>query len=70
MGSFEAKRGSRGAFSDFLYLNVGSESSHTRDFSVGGIAVPGTATATIETDMKGWVLTGAREYAAVSKPAI
>jgi hypothetical protein len=68
MGSFEAKRGRWGAFTDVMYLDLGDGQSDTRDFSVGRIQVPGTATGNVEYNLKGWIWTIAGEYEVVSQP--
>ena len=36
MGSFEAKKGRWGGFTDLIYMDVGSNKSGTRDLSIGG----------------------------------
>jgi len=70
MGSFEAKKGRWGGFTDLMYLDVGSNKSGTRDISIGGIEVPGTASASVNYDLKGWIWTIAGEYALVSQPGM
>ena len=57
MGSFEAKKGSWGGFTDLIYMDVGSNKSGTRDLSIGGIEIPGTASASVNYDLKGWIWT-------------
>jgi hypothetical protein len=69
MGSFEAKKGRWGGFTDVMYLNIGSNRSGTRDFTIGGIQIPATAEASINYDLKGWVWTLAGEYALVAQPS-
>lgn len=70
MGSFEAKKGRWGGFTDLIYMDVGSNKSGTRDLSIGGIEVPGTASASVNYDLKGWIWTIAGEYALVSQPGM
>jgi len=70
MGSFEAKKGRWGGFTDLMYLNVGANKSGTRDLVIGGIEVPATASASVNYDLKGWIWTIAGEYAVVSHPGM
>ena len=70
MGSFEAKKGRWGGFTDLIYMDVGSNKSDTRDLSIGGIQIPGTASASVNYDLKGWIWTIAGEYAMVSQPGM
>ncbi len=70
MGSFEAKKGRWGGFTDLMYLDVGSNKSGTRDLSIGGIEIPATASASVNYDLKGWIWTIAGEYAMVSQPGM
>jgi len=68
MGSFEAKKGRWGGFTDVMYLDVGSNRSGTRDLIIGGIPIPGTAEASVNYDLKGWIWTIAGEYALMAQP--
>ena len=67
-GSFEAKKGRWGAFTDLMYVNVGDNKSGIHDFTVGGTPIPGTASASVNYDLKGWIWTIAAEYVAVAQP--
>ena len=40
LGAFEAQKGSWGAFTDVMYLNVGGLNSQSHIRSVGGIGLP------------------------------
>jgi hypothetical protein len=70
MGSLEAKKGRWGAFTDLLYVNIGENKSGVRNFTVGGIQVPGTASASVNYDLKAWTWTIAGEYVAVAQPGV
>src|SRR4051794_13953644 len=48
MGAFEANNGRWGVFTDLLYLDVSGSKSATRNFSIGGVNVPGSVTADID----------------------
>ncbi len=57
MGSFEARRGSWGLFTDVIYMDVGDSKSDYRQFTVGGMPLPGGANTHVDYDLKGWVWT-------------
>jgi hypothetical protein len=69
MGMFEAHNGRWGVYTDLMYLNVGGSKSDTRDFSLGGGALPGTVTGDLELDLTGTIWTIAGEYRLVADPA-
>jgi len=62
MGAFEANNGRWGIFTDYLYVDVSGSKSGTRDFSLGGINVPGSVTADLDVGIKGSAWTIAGEY--------
>jgi len=62
MGAFEANNGQWGLFTDFLYVDVSGSKSGTRDFSIGGVNVPGSVTANYDLGIKGSTWTIAGEY--------
>lgn len=68
MASFEARKGRWGAFTDFMYLDVGDSKSDARDFAIGSGPIPGTASADVNYDLKGLIWTIAGEYNLVSNP--
>jgi len=49
-------------------MNIGNSTSQTRDLSVGGRPLPVGATANLDLDLKGSIITLAGEYAAVADP--
>ncbi len=69
MGSFDAHNGRWGVFTDLLYLDVSGSESKTRNFTIGDVALPATATADVSLGLKGVVWTLAGEYRVVSGPA-
>jgi hypothetical protein len=69
MGSFQARRGRWGGYVDWFYSDVGDTKTNTRDLSLGGRPLPGSATANLSLDVKTNILTLAGTYAAVQKPA-
>jgi hypothetical protein len=69
MGMFEAHNGRWGVYTDLMYLNVDGSESKTRDFTIGGGAVPGSVTGDLKLDLKGTIWTIAGEYRLVSDPA-
>ena len=69
MGTLDVHNGRWGVFNDVIYMNVGSNKSDTRDFSIGGGGVPASLTASVNYDLKTWVWTVAGEYRMISSPA-
>ncbi|MFO1313381.1 MAG: hypothetical protein U1F41_15100 [Burkholderiales bacterium] len=69
MGTFEARRGRWGLFTDFIYLDVSGDSSATRSFTVGGRDIPASASANLDMKIKGVLWTVAAEYLAVAGPS-
>ena len=68
-GSLDAHNGRWGIFNDVIYANIGGVKSRTRDFSLGTIGIPATATTDLSLDVKATVWTVAGEYRVVSDPA-
>ncbi|HEX7374629.1 MAG TPA: hypothetical protein VF277_06615 [Steroidobacteraceae bacterium] len=64
MGSFGVQHGQWGAFTDAVYINLGTHQSATRDLSFGGERLPADASAKAEYDLKGWAWTLAASYRA------
>jgi len=69
MGSFEMHNGRWGAFTDVLYLNVGSSKSLSRDFTIGGSGIPANVSADLSLDLKGLIWTLGGEYRLNADPA-
>lgn len=62
MGSLEAQKGPWGAFTDVLYLNLGTTKTTTRDGTINGVPLPVGVTANTGMDLKAWVWTLAGSY--------
>ncbi len=69
MGSFDAHNGRWGAFTDFIYVDIGGAKSNTKNFSVGGVGIPASATTDLSLDFKAIVWTVAGEYRVASDPS-
>jgi hypothetical protein len=61
-GSFEVHKGSWGAFTDIVYLDVGEARSQTRNLEFGGIPLPAAVTADVDFDLKSIFWTLAASY--------
>jgi predicted porin len=70
MGSLDAHNGRWGAFTDFIYLNLGHAKDNSRDFTIGNIGIPASTNAHIDWRLKGVVWTTAGQYRLVSDPAL
>lgn len=70
MGSFEVRKGPWGGFTDVVYANVGDSKSNTRDFSLGGVAIPGSVTANLRLDARTTLWTLAGFYRVVDRPEV
>lgn len=62
MGSFEVSHGHWGAFTDFVYLDVGDSNSHTRSLSINDVPLPASVTAAADFDLKSTIWTLAALY--------
>ena len=68
MGSFEARRGQFGLFTDAVYVDIGDDKSGTRELSLGGVPLPADVSANVGFDLKGWAWTLTGLYQAVRTP--
>jgi len=68
MGTFEARKGRFGLFTDLIYLDVSGDKSNTRNVSIGGRDLPAGVTTNADLSVQGTVWTLAGEYVAVSDP--
>jgi hypothetical protein len=68
MGTFEARKGHWGALVDWFYADIGDTRTSTRALSIGGVPLPGSATANLSLDVKTSILTLVGTYAAVRRP--
>jgi hypothetical protein len=62
MGTFEGRKGRWGGWADVLYLNVGGDKSGSRDFTIGGVEVPGDVKVDASLDIESWLVTAAGTY--------
>lgn len=70
MGSFEARNGRWGVFTDLLYLDVGGDKSNTRDFNLGNTSIAASTTANLDVDLKATIWTLAGQYRIASDPTL
>jgi hypothetical protein len=70
LGSFEARRGRWGMFSDLIYMNVGQFKSRFHDLSIGNVGLPADVSASVNFDLKSLVWTVAGSYRAVAQPTV
>ena len=68
MGAFEAHNGRWGLFTDILYLDLGGDKHHSRDFTIGGRPLPVGTTADLDWNFKGAIWTLGGEYRVLSQP--
>ncbi len=68
-GSLDAHNGLWGIYSDLVYVDLAGAKSETRDFSIGAIGIPASATADLSLDIKALIWTAAGEYRVMSDPA-
>ena len=62
MGAFNIRKGSWGLFTDLMYVNLGASKGATREFSLGNVGLPASASANVDLGVKAWVWTIAPEY--------
>jgi len=68
-GAFDAHNGRWGMFTDVVYVDVGGIKTQSRDFTIGNVGIPVTATADLNLDIKALVWTLAGEYRIASDTA-
>jgi len=68
-GTFDAHNGRWGMFTDIVYVDLGGIKSSTRNFRVGSIGIPATATTDLSLDLKATLWTIAGEYRVASDAA-
>jgi hypothetical protein len=68
MGSFEARKGVWGGFTDVMFVDLGQSKSGSREVRIGGNQIPVGASANLDYDFKGTVWTLAGTYRAVTDP--
>ncbi len=68
MGTFEARRGRWGIWTDAVYMNVADSKTGTREGTIGGTPIPIGASADLDLDLKSWVWTLAGYYRVIEQP--
>lgn len=68
MGSLEARRGTWGAFTDILYVDLGGSKQLIRGFGLAGSGLPAGAFASGSLDVKATLWTLAGTYRAIAQP--
>lgn len=68
MGSFEARKGRWGAFTDVVYADLATTRTGTRDITFDGVPLPADASATVDYGLQGWAWTAVGTYAAIERP--
>ena len=68
MGSFEARRGPWGVFTDIAYMDVGNVKENSTALSIGRVGIPADVNANLSFDLKLWAWALLGEYALVADP--
>ena len=66
LGSFEARKGQWGLFTDLMYMDVGAYKDRFHNMAIGGIGLPADVSASANFDLKATVWTLAATYRLVS----
>jgi hypothetical protein len=66
LGSFEARKGEYGLFTDLIYMDAGAFRSSFRDLSIGHVGLPADASASVNFDFKSTIWTLAATYRLVT----
>ena len=69
LGSFEARKGNWGVFTDVMYLDVGQSKSNIHDLSIGNVGLPADVAMNASFDLKAVVWTLAGTYRALEGTA-
>jgi hypothetical protein len=67
-GSFDARKGRIGLFTDVIYMKVGNDASNYREGTIDGSEIPVDVTVAVDFDMESWIWTTAGYYRAVQQP--
>lgn len=68
MGSFEARKGKWGVWTDLVYADFGASKNGTRDFGIGRVQIPADVSADLNLDVKSWIWTLAGLYNLAETP--
>jgi hypothetical protein len=62
LGSFEARKGEWGMFTDVMYMDLGAFKSRFHDMTIGGVGLPADVSASANLDLKITIWTMAATY--------
>jgi len=68
MGSFEARRGRWGVFTDFAYMDVGNVQENSKALSIGRVDIPVDVNVRLSFDLKLWAWSLLGTHALVADP--
>ena len=72
LGSFEARKGSWGVYTDLMYMNVGAFKSQYHNLIIGGMSLPADASSSTNFGLESvvWTLTGTYRVAATDSSTL
>jgi hypothetical protein len=68
-GALDVHNGRWGIFNDLVYVDLGGVKQRNRDFSIGNVGIPASATTDLTLDLKSLIWTVAGEYRVMSDSA-
>ncbi len=68
MGSFEARRGRWGVYTDLAYMDVGDTQEKSKALSIGRVGIPADVNVNLSFDLKLWAWSLAGTYALIDDP--
>lgn len=68
LGSFEARKGQWGLFTDLIYMDAGAFRSRYHNLDIGHIGIPADVSASVNFDFKSTIWTLAGTYRVISTP--
>jgi hypothetical protein len=68
MAAFEAEKGRWGLVTDLIYLDLSNTEAGVKDFTIGNVEIPASASAEVEWDLSGWIWTTGVTWLAVEDP--
>lgn len=66
-GSFDARKGSWGLFTDVIYMDLGKSEQAVREGMIGATPIPGSVTAAVRLDMKSLIWTASGYYRMIDR---
>jgi len=67
-GSFDARKGNWGLYTDVIYMDLGNSKSNTGGGTIGEIEIPVDVTAKVSLNMTSWIWTTAGYYRMLETP--